>query len=485
MSFLDRFKPQPRWKHADATVRVGAVGELMTDDPEHQRALVELAGTDDDVRVRRAAVARIDGVEDLVQLARSEKDEDLRRTLTDRLLAVATAAAPADGDAARALDGLDDQKQLATVAKSSPHDTVRTAALGRVQDVRCLSSVARHAVDPEIALEAATRVSDPAELLNIALKTDHKDAGLAALDRILGTSLPADVRSTLDLVAARAKNKSVAKRARTTLQGIEETEAAQRAALEQWRQRVAAVLARVAALAAAPVAGETRVQLADAEADWLELAGSGTFAVDPDTNARFGALVTDAHGAIERYDQEQAERRAADERRASLRAEKQALCERVEALRGEEALEALELARGEWEGLINRADSPDATPTPTCTPDSTPPADRQPSGTPTVRPSSRRARASTRCRSTPSAPRRPSRSTRRRGSRWPPSGRLSAASADGLDAATSERFSATPQRRSHSTPRSGRRPRSAWSGSRCSGSNSWSSGRRRAPPPKI
>ena len=73
--------------------------------------------------------------------------------------------------------------------------------------------------------------------------------------------------------------------------------------------------------------------------------------------ARFGALVTEAHGAIERFDQAQAERRAAEERRANLRAAKHELCERVEALRGEDALEALDKARGEWEGLVNRADA--------------------------------------------------------------------------------------------------------------------------------
>ena len=95
MSFLDRFKPQPKWKHADPTVRAAAVAELVIDDPEQQRALVELAGTDEDVRVRRAAVARVDTVSDLVQLAATERDEQLRRELTDRLVAVATA--PSDG----------------------------------------------------------------------------------------------------------------------------------------------------------------------------------------------------------------------------------------------------------------------------------------------------------------------------------------------------------------------------------------------------
>ena len=69
MSFLDRFKSQPKWKHADAAVRAAAVNELALDDPEQQRALIELAG-DEDIRVRRAAHARIDAVEDLVRLSR-------------------------------------------------------------------------------------------------------------------------------------------------------------------------------------------------------------------------------------------------------------------------------------------------------------------------------------------------------------------------------------------------------------------------------
>jgi hypothetical protein len=355
MSFLDRFKPHPKWKHADPSVRAAAVAELVADDPEQQRALVELAGTDEDLRVRRAAAARVEGVADLVRLASTEQDEQLRRELTDRLVAIATSPADSDGEAALALSGLEDQRQLASVAKESPHETVRTAALGRVHDVRTLSSVARHALDAQTALEAVGRVPDPAELLNIALKTDHKDAGLAALERMTAGS-SSEARSTLEMVAARAKNKSVSKRARTMIQSIEETEAAERAALEQRRQRVASVLARVEALAAAPVVSDTRVQLADAESDWLELAGSGTFAVDTATNARFGSLVTEAHGAIDRYDQEQSERRAAEERRASRRAAKQELCERVDGLRGEETLEAIDSARGEWEGLSSQAD---------------------------------------------------------------------------------------------------------------------------------
>ena len=67
MSFLDRFKPQPRWKHTDPAVRLEAV-PTIPDDDEHLAVLQELARQDVDVRVRRAAGDRLTRVEDLVLL---------------------------------------------------------------------------------------------------------------------------------------------------------------------------------------------------------------------------------------------------------------------------------------------------------------------------------------------------------------------------------------------------------------------------------
>src|SRR4051794_35197899 len=111
MSFLDRFKSQPRWKHADAAIRTAAVNELLLDDPEQRGALIELAG-DEDLRVRRAALARIDSVEDLVRLSRTEADEEVKRELTERLVDIAITPADNDGQAALALGALSDEKQI-------------------------------------------------------------------------------------------------------------------------------------------------------------------------------------------------------------------------------------------------------------------------------------------------------------------------------------------------------------------------------------
>jgi Domain of Unknown Function (DUF349) len=351
MSFLDRLRPQPRWKHADPAVRAAAVAEMPADS-EHQQIIAELAGTDPDVRVRQAALGRLDSVVELVALVGREGNDDLRREISERLVAIASSASDGDGDAALALDGLSDQRQLAAVAKSSPHDTVRTAALGRIHDPRVLSSVARQATDASVALEAVNRVADAAELTSIASRTEHKDAGIAALERAAAAAASeGNLRELLDGVAARAKNKGVVKRARAMIQEIEEAEAAKRAAQEAWQQRVAAVMARVEALTATPGAADATDRLNQSEREWRELGTAGGFEIDHDTVTRFSTLLSEARTAIAAREREQAELRAEAERQAAIRTVRIALCERVEALRGEDAAEEVAKARAEWEGL--------------------------------------------------------------------------------------------------------------------------------------
>src|SRR5688500_10540414 len=268
MSFLDRFKLQPRWKNADPAVRAAAVAELPRDE-ESLAILRELARDDADPRVRRAAGGRLSLVEDIVQLARAERDEELRQTYVERLVTLAIAPADTDASAALALEGIDDQKHFAAIARSSPHDTVRAAALGRIHDPKLLSGVARQAGDPQTAADAVARIADGAEPLNIAVKTDHKDAGVSALERALEAGGAGDdVRAVLDGVVNRAKNKAVARRARAIIQAMDEEEAARRAALEQWQQRVAGLVARAEALAAHPAIEGAQAQLDDAEEQW-------------------------------------------------------------------------------------------------------------------------------------------------------------------------------------------------------------------------
>jgi hypothetical protein len=351
MSFLDRFKPQPKWRHADPAVRATAVAEVP-DDEEHRAVLLELASEDPDSRVRRAAASRLTFAEDLVRVARAAKDEDLRRSVVERLVALASAPSEDDGEAALALEGLDDQRHLSTVAKESPHDTVRTAALGRVHDVRALGSVARHAAAPQTALEAVARIADRQELINVALKTDHKEVGLTALERVAATvDGTGDWRQTLESIAARAKNKAVARQARVQIQAIEQAEAAERAALEEWRQRLSGLMARIETCATAPAGPGSAGELAAGQAAWQAATAEPPFPIDQDVLSKYGSLIETARSSIARFEEAEAARAAAEERRLAAVASATELCDRVDALRGEDAEGEIDRARAEWEGL--------------------------------------------------------------------------------------------------------------------------------------
>ncbi len=356
MSFLDRFKPQPKYRSPDPAVRLAGLAELP-DDAETWGIIAELAASDEDVRVRRAATERIGVVGYLSRIARTERDESLRRDLAERLVAIAIAPAETDGDAATALDGLSDQKHLGTIAKSSPHDTVRTAALGKIHDAKVLASVARHAVHAQTALEAVGRVTDQAELLAVATKTDHKDAGITALERAADSAASgAERRELLDGIAGRAKHKAVAKRARILVQEMDEAEAARKAAHQDWQKRVGLVMARLDAIAIAPGTSDADAQLDEAAEEWRGLVDRAD-ATPPARDALaehievFTTKLADARAAIDAHTRAEAERLAELSRAAERRAAFAAICERVEALRGEEAPDEIDKARAEWEGM--------------------------------------------------------------------------------------------------------------------------------------
>ena len=345
MSFLDRFKLQPKYKSVDPDVRLSAVQELGGG-PEDAAVLAAIAREDAEPRVRSAAAARVHEVPVLVALAVSDADEGVRSEIADRLAGVA-AGDNAD-HAAQAVAALTDQRHLADVAQRSPHDAIRMQALTRVTDPKALSSIARKTADARVAATAVDRIQDPAELLNVATKTDHKDAGVSALERAV--RLSGESRETLESIATRARNKAVAKRARGMVQAMEDAEAARRAAVDSHNQRLAGVLSRADDLARnAPAAGHEPID--QLERDWRDVLAEAPIEISPEDDARFRGRVDAARAAVAQAEQDRAAARERDERSAVLRAARTTICERVEALRGEDTADRIAEARAEWEGL--------------------------------------------------------------------------------------------------------------------------------------
>src|SRR5260221_4676515 len=343
MSFLDRFKIQPKYKSPDPDVRLAAVQELgagpLTD--EDAGVLVALAREDVDARVRRAAAAHIDDVGVLAAVANSDADAGIREEVLGRLAGVAASGESAE-TAAVALGALTDQKQIATVAKTSPIERVRADALGRLTDVKSLSSVARHAADARTAALAAELVQDHAELLNIAAKTDHKDAGVGALERVSAAGVEL---ATIEEILDRAKNKSVGKRARAMVQAMDDAEAARRAVLEQHQQRVTGAIARAEALSASTTMAGAEPQVDEAEAAWRDLLATATHEGAAAERGRFQGAIAAARATPQREGRERAEAEQRQAQIAAGRASRAAMCELIETVHGEDALDRPKIGR--------------------------------------------------------------------------------------------------------------------------------------------
>ena len=359
MGIIDKLKGTPKWKHADAAIRLEGLKE--TDDPA---VFAEVLESDTEARVRRSVVAKVEDVAVLAKAAKSDADEDVRDKASDRLVSLATDSGTAEALATSAVTGIDDQKKLSTIVKTSPHAAARAAALTRVTDSRALGSIARHAKDEATARAAFDRLvetSSPSrkdELTNVALKSDHKDLALGAFDQLIDTSAPD--RSLLQTLESRSAQKAVSKRARTLMQQIDDAEAARlKAAEEQARreQQITDAIEQVAEIADGPRAASELARLTDV---WKSL-GS----ISSEGEARFADVSAKATASIDAKRREAAvaaekAARAAEEEnelarsRAEAVATREALLTRVETLVADtpEHLKAqLNAIEEEWRSL--------------------------------------------------------------------------------------------------------------------------------------
>jgi len=352
MGLLDRFKPQPRWKHTDPSVRLAGVQELPED---NQDLLAAIARDDADPRVRRVAVSKLGSVAALAETIRRDPDPQVREEAAGVLLDIALGAYEAvEAASLAAVEGLtglpeaDAQKQLVLVAKSARLESVARAALDRLgSDARALGTIARRSEHAGIRLEALARSSDPQEIAGTALRSDHKDVAVAAVERL-------EDAGSLRSAAARAKSPAAQRRARAKVRVIDEQEAAaaaaeakRQAALEARRQSQRELCKLVEGLVAPPDWDLARTRLADAEAGWKTFGSD----VDPDLARRFGEATAAACSALARHEAERVERERQERARAEQAGRRADLCARVEALPADAADGSLEALEAEWQAL--------------------------------------------------------------------------------------------------------------------------------------
>ena len=328
MGFLDRLKPQPRWKHSDPVVRLEAIPEL-----DDAIVLAALAEHDPDANVRTAALAKIVDPVVLERVGTSDTERGVRDAAADRLLALALDAS--NPEAATAAGLLTDVRRVSSIARSTAADGVREIALAKLTDERALGAVARQAKVESTALAAAARLSSADELLATALNSEHREVALLAFDRAVQAGLPEAHVALLKTIETRAQQKAVARRARTMLQAIEDEENARRIAEEERRNQEASLCAAVERLTDLADPDRIAAELARLGAAWASLGST-----DAAATQRFGA---GADAARLRMNQRRNEIAAALEearRRGEALASREELCRRIETIDGNSASES-------------------------------------------------------------------------------------------------------------------------------------------------
>ncbi|MGQ0732469.1 MAG: DUF349 domain-containing protein [Acidobacteriota bacterium] len=346
MGLLEKLRPQPKWKHADPTIRLDGLHEI---DDGDQATLTTLASDDPDPRVRRAALVRVANPDVLAACVRNDRDQAVRDHAAGRLAALAGQGEETSSLAAvAALAAIGCQRELATVARGSGSASVRRSATEQVTDERALAGIARHAADAGARLVAVTRLNDASELEGVAVRGEHADAAVAALDRLL--PLPDD---SLQSIGQRARTKAVQKRVRALLKAGH-TESAPPATagptyLEADQARAADLTTQMEALAASADAKALRESFASLRVAWVELLADAE--IQADHEGRFERASDRVRERVTAMDAA----RAAEARRAQAlaqaQAERAALCDRVEQLDDDEALERLNESRATWEGM--------------------------------------------------------------------------------------------------------------------------------------
>jgi hypothetical protein len=327
MGFLDRLKPQPRWKHSDPLIRLQAVSEL-----DDAAVLADLAEQDPDATVRNAATARLVDPGVLGRVSNTDADLSVRDAAADRLLALAIDES--NPEAATAAGLLADVRRLSAIAKSTAADDVREIALARLTDERGLGGVARQAKMESTALAAAARLSSADELLSTALNSEHRDVALLAFDRVVQAGLPGAHVALLKSIEARAQQKAVARRAKAMLQAIEDEENARRAAEEKRQEQEASLCAAVERLRGLADPDRIAADLAHLDAAWDTLAST-----DTEATRRFGAGADAARVRIAELRNEIAAAAEEARRRADALASREELCRRIETLAGRSEVE--------------------------------------------------------------------------------------------------------------------------------------------------
>jgi len=125
---------KPKWQNKNADIRLESV--TTEQDPELINSLLEIAGTDEDKKVRCAAIKRLHQLENILKLYAKEQDSEVKKLLEERihqLAASSNESRPPLEFRMQVVELTSDRDLIEHLAGHAPESELRRAALAKVE----------------------------------------------------------------------------------------------------------------------------------------------------------------------------------------------------------------------------------------------------------------------------------------------------------------------------------------------------------------
>ena len=178
---------KPKWQSKDFATRLEAV--TSEQHPDLINSLLEIAGNDEDARIRCAAIKRLHQLENILKLHPNESDPDARKLLEERIRQLASSSNESRPPLAVRMTVAEittNRDLIEHLAAHAPEVELRRVALAKVERQGVLGDCAIKDSDAENRQFAASRISQHTTLKRVidALRKSDKSLYTALQERL-------------------------------------------------------------------------------------------------------------------------------------------------------------------------------------------------------------------------------------------------------------------------------------------------------------
>ena len=294
----------PKWKHKNPAVRKEALEALNPKKEDTQKIFAEVLRIDPDLSIRRLVVGRLCDVELLRQLLKTQDELADSANKRIRQLIAGTAQYPIDLPIRKqSFTAIDDQEVVEYVARESKDAEMRLMAVEKIQRQSLLGDLAADDADQGVRLKALDKITQISTLDRVYKKSRLRDKRVSAL-----------AKERLDaLTAEEERPKVLKKEAKQCFLDLETL--VQRCKKNgQW-------------LSAKPRFDALQNTWQSTQEQWQNRFGQW----DEGLTASFNELSAQFQQRFQIKQQEEAEKRAQEEKAEPYKAQKRKVCEDLEA----------------------------------------------------------------------------------------------------------------------------------------------------------